>query len=277
MRTFLERLIPRQPGYPIEVAIGTGEPGQAVRLHDRHDQGVVAEESGLPAQPRAFRGQGDGDRQDLDAALQDALNGLVESRELLHLGRMLSEPPRDPRPGPGEGADRLHGHDPVGHLGQDVRGRQALDFLVLDALKQPAASRAVLRIRDEVLTLPRLKSWDSQFSDHGLACQVLHDLPERFVLANDVRACPALRASNPGRLTTSRDDPLPSLVIARANVLGFGRCFTVGPNFPTNRLTSHMPKNDAMIPGPMGDRKGQPSTTRLHPTPEGRGLSARFL
>jgi hypothetical protein len=39
-----DRLIPRQPGYPAEVLIGTGEPGQAVGLHDRHDQGIVAEE-----------------------------------------------------------------------------------------------------------------------------------------------------------------------------------------------------------------------------------------
>ena len=83
--------------------------------------------------------------------MQDSLNGLVESRELLYLGRMLSEPPRDPRHGPGEGADRFHGHDPVGHFGQDVRGRQARDFLVFDALEQLAASRAVPRIRDEVV------------------------------------------------------------------------------------------------------------------------------
>jgi hypothetical protein len=85
------------------------------------------------------------------AALQDSLYGLVESPELLHLVRMLSEPPRDPRHGPGEGSDRLYGHDPVGHFGQDMRGRQASDFLVFDTLEQLGASGAVPRIRGEVV------------------------------------------------------------------------------------------------------------------------------
>ena len=97
MRTFLDRIVTRQPGYPVEVAIGTGESGQVVGLHYRRDQGVVAEESGLAAQPRCRRDQGHPDRQDLDAALQDSINSVVESHELLHLGRMLSEPPCDPR------------------------------------------------------------------------------------------------------------------------------------------------------------------------------------
>jgi hypothetical protein len=47
MKTTLDRFIPRQPGYAIEVLIGTGELAQAVRLHYRHDQRVVAEQSGL--------------------------------------------------------------------------------------------------------------------------------------------------------------------------------------------------------------------------------------
>ena len=64
MRTFSVRLIPRQPGYPVEVAIGAGEPGQDARLHHRDDQGVVAEQSGLPAQSSARSDQGDRDRED---------------------------------------------------------------------------------------------------------------------------------------------------------------------------------------------------------------------
>ena len=44
MRTSLVRFISRQPGYTIEVAIGTGEPGQAVGLHHRQDQGIAAED-----------------------------------------------------------------------------------------------------------------------------------------------------------------------------------------------------------------------------------------
>ena len=85
------------------------------------------------AQGAGRSGQMGRNRENLNAALQDSLNGLVESRELSHLSRMLSEPSRDPRHGPREGANRLHGHDPVGHFGQDVRGRQARNFLVFDA------------------------------------------------------------------------------------------------------------------------------------------------
>ena len=44
MRTFLGRLIPRQPGYPVEVGIVTGEVGETMGLHDRDDQGVAGEE-----------------------------------------------------------------------------------------------------------------------------------------------------------------------------------------------------------------------------------------
>ena len=45
MRTFLIRFIPRQPGYPVEVGIVTGEVGETMGLHDRDDQGVAGEES----------------------------------------------------------------------------------------------------------------------------------------------------------------------------------------------------------------------------------------
>jgi hypothetical protein len=57
MRTLLDRLIPRQPAHPVYVLIGTGELGQAVCLHHRHDQGVIAEEPGLwlTAVPVAIR------------------------------------------------------------------------------------------------------------------------------------------------------------------------------------------------------------------------------
>jgi hypothetical protein len=69
MRTFLDRLLPSQRGYPVELMIGAGEPGHAARLRHRDDQGVVAEESGLPAQSRSRREQRDGDREDLGAEL----------------------------------------------------------------------------------------------------------------------------------------------------------------------------------------------------------------
>jgi hypothetical protein len=131
--------------------IGAGEPGQAVRIHDRHDQGIVAQKSGLPAQVRSRGDEGCRDGQNLDAALQHSFNGVLEPYQLLHRGRMLSQPPRNRRRGPVEGAGRLDGHDPVGHFGQYVRGREARYLLILDALEQLAAKRAIQRIRDEVV------------------------------------------------------------------------------------------------------------------------------
>ncbi len=150
-RSVSDGLIPRQPGYAVEVLIGTGELGQAIRLHHRHDQGIVVEKSHLPAEHRPRRDQWDRDRQHLDAALQDSLNRLLEARELLHQGGMLPEPPCDSRHRLREGANRFNRHDPLGHLGQDVRGGETPDFLVLDALEELTASSAVLRVRDEVV------------------------------------------------------------------------------------------------------------------------------
>ena len=49
MRTFLDRLIPRQPGYAVEVGIVTGEVGETMGLHDRDNQGVAGEEFELLA------------------------------------------------------------------------------------------------------------------------------------------------------------------------------------------------------------------------------------
>ena len=49
MRTFLDRLIPRQPGYPVEVGIVAGEVGETMGLHDRDDQGIADEEFELLA------------------------------------------------------------------------------------------------------------------------------------------------------------------------------------------------------------------------------------
>src|ERR1017187_49058 len=34
MRTFLNRLMPRQPGYPVKVGIVTGDVGESMGLHD---------------------------------------------------------------------------------------------------------------------------------------------------------------------------------------------------------------------------------------------------
>ena len=44
MPTFLNRLIPREPGYPLEVGIVAGELGQTFGMQDRHDQRVIAED-----------------------------------------------------------------------------------------------------------------------------------------------------------------------------------------------------------------------------------------
>jgi len=120
-------LIPRQPGYAVEVLIGTGELGQSIRLHHRHNQGIVAEEPHLPAKHRPRRNQWGRNRQHLDAALQDSLNRLVEARELLREGGMLSEPPSDPLHRSREGANCFDRHDPVSLFGQDVRGGKAPD------------------------------------------------------------------------------------------------------------------------------------------------------
>src|SRR5438874_802874 len=45
------RRVARQPRDAVEVAVVAGEVGKAIRLHDGHEQGVVAEQAMLLAQP----------------------------------------------------------------------------------------------------------------------------------------------------------------------------------------------------------------------------------
>src|SRR5947209_19799825 len=53
--------------------------------------------------------------------------------------------------GPVEPAHGLNGHDPVGHVGQTVRGREALDLLSLDPFNQGSAGSAVPGMVGEVV------------------------------------------------------------------------------------------------------------------------------
>ena len=41
----LDRVVPRQPAYPVEVGIVTGEVGQTVGLHDRANQRVTGHDT----------------------------------------------------------------------------------------------------------------------------------------------------------------------------------------------------------------------------------------
>jgi hypothetical protein len=43
MTPFLDWLIPRQPSYPVEVGIVTGEVGETMGLHDRDDERITHE------------------------------------------------------------------------------------------------------------------------------------------------------------------------------------------------------------------------------------------
>ena len=43
MRTFLDWIIPHQPGHPVKVGIVTGEVSETIGLHNRDNQGVAGE------------------------------------------------------------------------------------------------------------------------------------------------------------------------------------------------------------------------------------------
>src|SRR5438128_2355962 len=77
---------------------------------------------------------------------------------------------------------------------------------------------------------------------------------------NDVRACPALRVSTPGRLATSQDDLLPSLVLARANVFGSADVLRWGLFPPTAYIPVAKEPGQSYPIGPGVSRPGFPSS-----------------
>jgi hypothetical protein len=51
--------------------------------------------------------------------------------------------------GPTEAVTRLNGHEPVGHLADDVRRRETLEILMFHAIEEYLASRSVGRVSED--------------------------------------------------------------------------------------------------------------------------------
>src|SRR5260370_349605 len=73
--------VARQAGDAVEVGVVTGQLGQTIGLHDRHDQGVVTEQSGLLAYGCRSGDHISGNHQNLDAILRNLLYRLAEVGE----------------------------------------------------------------------------------------------------------------------------------------------------------------------------------------------------
>jgi len=85
------RRVARQSRDAVEVGVVAGDPGQAVGLHDRQDEGIVAQQAGLLAQHGGGFDEGVGNGQDLNAELGHFGDGLVELAQLLHGGWILTQ------------------------------------------------------------------------------------------------------------------------------------------------------------------------------------------
>jgi hypothetical protein len=99
----------------------------------------------------AVASKGGCDRQDLQLAPQDLVDGLAEGRQLPHLGGVGAQAIPDTRKEPTEEGTRLDGHQPVRYLAQDVRGREANKLLLLDPPQQVGAGRAPSRMGLKVI------------------------------------------------------------------------------------------------------------------------------
>ena len=134
MRPQSDRRIPGQPWHAVKVGVVAGQFGQAVGLHDGHDQGVVRQQSVLLAKDHCGTQQGRWDRQDLERRLEDRFHRPAELRQGLEDARLLLESPLDFSQSPAGQLRDLGDHHLVGDFAQDMRGREALEFLVLDPL-----------------------------------------------------------------------------------------------------------------------------------------------
>jgi len=184
MRTFLDRLIPLQPGCPVEVGIVTGKVSETTGLHgclsaghavpraavsgrsvsrdsryaveigigagkigksmDAHrcnDQRIVMQKASLLT---GFGGEiqpGRVDGEDPDGEQGDFLNGLTKSRQRLHLGWMVSKSASDAGRRPAERLHRLDRHQSMSNFTEYMRGRDADNLLVFDALEEFGGGR----------------------------------------------------------------------------------------------------------------------------------------
>ena len=120
-------------------------------LHDRHDQPVIRQEPDLLAQSGGRGKQNRRESQHLEVTLQNALDGLTERSQLLHLGGVGPQPVADPRERPAEEGARLDGHEPMRDLAQHMGGGKACKLLVLDALQQVGARRSPNRMGLKVI------------------------------------------------------------------------------------------------------------------------------
>jgi hypothetical protein len=146
-----QRFVPRDSRDAVEIRIGAGKVGKSVDTHRCNDQRIIMQKPGLLT---CFGGeirQGRVDRENSHGEQGNLLNGVTESRQRLHLGRMIPKPHGDAGARP---AERLHGfdrHQPMSHLTEDVRGYDAEDFLVFDTLEEFGGGWTIQGIRLEVV------------------------------------------------------------------------------------------------------------------------------
>src|SRR5262249_22265422 len=88
--------IARQPRDTVEVGVMAGQEGEAVVLHDSHDQGITGEQTILTAKVRCPGNLRAGDGKDLNADHGNLINRLTGTAQLLDRRRMLLQPPHNP-------------------------------------------------------------------------------------------------------------------------------------------------------------------------------------
>jgi hypothetical protein len=110
MRKTLDRFIPRQPRYAVEVGIITGEVGETVCLHDRDNQGIAPEKLELLAREGGGLDQGRSDGNSLNSRERTLRDGLRVTGQLRDLDVMFAQAGRDPGRRPANLIDGFERH-----------------------------------------------------------------------------------------------------------------------------------------------------------------------
>jgi hypothetical protein len=137
--------------HAVEVAVVTGQIGQAVRLHDGNNQPVVGQQAGRLTDAGATIEQGGRDSENLDAKNWDFPDSLSKDPKFLDFGGILPQPRGNARGRPAEVLHGFEGHEPVSHLRHNMRGSLTFDFLPFDPHQEVGTRVAVHGVRSEMI------------------------------------------------------------------------------------------------------------------------------
>ena len=143
-------VIPRQSGHTVEVAVVAGQLVDALSLHHRDHERVVAQKPVLNAEGSCRGDQVCRDRQNLNAKLGQFVNRLAETAQLLNSGRILLQS-LDHLRRPAELLRCLESHQMVRCFAQHMRRRDGRHLVVLNTLDQLRARETENRVRSEVI------------------------------------------------------------------------------------------------------------------------------